>query len=119
MGNQVCEIYIARMGDFLLTTVPDPECYQLGKRRLALSSSAESTILVFEDAPAGIKAGLAAGCKVIGLATSHSIESVVSAGAHWVVRDLESVQFEKDVSTAELRMTISNSLIVLPTDADP
>ena len=64
-----------------------------------------------EDAPAGIRAGVAAGCKVIGLATSHSIDRVAAAGAHWIVKDLESVKFDKDAGTGKLRVKISNALI--------
>ena len=63
-----------------------------------------------EDAPAGIRAGVAANCKVIGLATSHSIDQVVTAGAHWVVKDLESVKFWKDAATGELTVVIRNAL---------
>jgi glycerol 3-phosphatase-1 len=47
---------------------------------------------VLEDSPAGIRAGKAAGCKVLGLVTSHTAEQVVSAGPDWVVRDLASVR---------------------------
>lgn len=31
-------------------------------------------MLVVEDAPAGVKAGKAAGCKVFGLATMHDLD---------------------------------------------
>lgn len=47
--------------------------------------------MVLEDAPAGIRAGKAAGFKVIALATTHSIEKIRGAGADWVVEDLRSV----------------------------
>ncbi|KAL9098133.1 MAG: hypothetical protein Q9163_006148 [Psora crenata] len=89
----------------------DPECYLLAKERLSLSSNAEGDILVVEDAPAGIRAGVEAGCKVIGLATSHSVDRVVAAGAHWVVKDLESVKFRKDAATTDLTIEISNALV--------
>ncbi|KAI1334788.1 haloacid dehalogenase-like hydrolase [Xylariaceae sp. FL0016] len=68
---------------------PDPACYELGRSRLGLG--ADAPCLVLEDSPAGIKAGKAAGCKVLGLVTSHTIEQVVAAGPDWVVRDLSSV----------------------------
>ncbi|KAL9632306.1 MAG: hypothetical protein Q9164_005400 [Protoblastenia rupestris] len=89
---------------------PDPECYLLGKERLSLSSNAEDNILVVEDAPAGIRAGVAAGCKVIGLATSHSIKQIVEAGAHWVVKDLESVKLRNDAATRGLLIEIADAL---------
>lgn len=69
---------------------PDPACYRLGRERLGFQDAAKD-ILVFEDAPAGIKAGKAAGCKVVGLVTSHTVEQVVAAGPDWVLEDLTSV----------------------------
>lgn len=70
---------------------PDPACYSLGRSRLSLAAP-DKQILVFEDSPAGIRSGKAAGCKVIGLVTSHTIEQVLSAEPDWVVRDLSSVK---------------------------
>ncbi|RYP53455.1 hypothetical protein DL768_001600 [Monosporascus sp. mg162] len=70
---------------------PDPACYNLGRTKLGLEGVA-GDVLVLEDSPAGIKAGKAAGCKVLGLVTSHTAEQVVAAGPDWVVRDLSSVR---------------------------
>lgn len=70
---------------------PDPECYILGKDRLDLTPQME--VLVVEDSPAGVLAGSQAGCKVIGLATTHDIAQLQSAGADWIVQDLRSVRF--------------------------
>jgi glycerol-1-phosphatase len=72
---------------------PDPACYLLGRKRLGLDN--ESQILVVEDAPSGIKAGKAAGFKVVGLATTHDIQQVKDAGADWVVRDLQSLALKR------------------------
>jgi glycerol 3-phosphatase-1 len=68
---------------------PDPSCYLLGRSRLGLGDT--SNILVVEDAPSGIRAGKAAGFKVIGLVTTHSLQQVRDAGADWIVRDLRDV----------------------------
>lgn len=70
---------------------PDPESYLLGKYRLDLSADRE--VLVVEDAPAGIRGGKLAGCKVIGLATTHDIAQLKMAGADWIVQDLQSVKY--------------------------
>ena len=69
---------------------PDPSCYLLGREKLGLTADAE--VLVLEDSPAGIKAGKAAGCKVLGVVTSHTIEQVLNAGPDWIVKDLRSVR---------------------------
>lgn len=89
----------------------DPECYQLGKSRLGLS--ADACVLVIEDSPAGIAAGKAAGCKVIGLATTHSIAQLRAVRPDWIVQDLRSVKFIGDATevTGEVRIEISNSFL--------
>lgn len=70
---------------------PDPACYRMGLDKLRLADAA-ADVLVLEDSPAGIRAGKAAGCKVIGLVTSHTAEQVVAAEPDWVVKDLKSVR---------------------------
>ncbi|XXG98122.1 hypothetical protein Hte_004442 [Hypoxylon texense] len=72
---------------------PDPACYALGREKLGLGGDGDGPdVLVLEDSPAGIRAGKAAGCKVLGLVTSHTAEQVVAAEPDWVVRDLRSVK---------------------------
>ncbi|KAL1860446.1 DL-glycerol-3-phosphatase [Diaporthe australafricana] len=72
---------------------PDPACYTMGLERIGMARDDENTkVLVLEDSPAGIKAGKAAGCKVLGLVTSHTVEQVKAAEPDWIVKDLDSVQ---------------------------
>ncbi|KAL1954478.1 hypothetical protein VTO42DRAFT_1154 [Malbranchea cinnamomea] len=68
---------------------PDPRCYLLGRSRLGLGEDA--SMLVVEDAPSGIRAGKAAGFKVLALATTHKIEQLKEAGADWIVENLHSL----------------------------
>ena len=87
---------------------PDPSCYLLGQEKLKLGKGAQC--VVFEDAPSGIRAGKAAGFKVIGLATTHTIPQVRDAGADWIIQDLRSVtvkRFENGV----VRIAIEKSLV--------
>lgn len=84
---------------------PDPACYLLGRERIQLADAGKR-VLVLEDAPAGIRAGKAAGCMVLGLVTSHTVEQVRSAGPDWIVRDLDSVKIvesEGGAMTLEIR----------------
>jgi hypothetical protein len=44
--------------------------------------------IVFEDAPSGIKSGVASGARVLAVCTSHTREQVSGMGATWIVDDL-------------------------------
>lgn len=88
---------------------PDPKCYLMGKELIGLKDT-KGDILVLEDAPAGIRAGKAAGCKVLGLATTHSVGQVVEAGADWVVKDLSSVRLV-DGGKDGVRLEIKDALV--------
>ncbi|KAM0347078.1 hypothetical protein ACHAPU_005017 [Fusarium lateritium] len=90
------------------TGKPDPACYRLGRERLGLEAE-DAQILVLEDSPAGIQAGKAAGCKVLGLVTSHTVEQVVAAEPDWVVRDLSSVKVLR-TEGGKVIIEISNAL---------
>ncbi|KAI1433326.1 HAD-like protein [Xylaria sp. CBS 124048] len=88
---------------------PDPTCYRLGWSKLGLP--ADGNVLVLEDSPAGILAGKAAGCKVLGLVTSHTIEQVVAAEPDWVVEDLRSVKMVARGEDGRVALQFSNTLI--------
>lgn len=88
---------------------PDPACYLLGRERISVEGD-DKSVLVLEDAPAGIKAGKAAGCKVLGLVTSHTVEQVKSAQPDWIVKDLESVKVV-DYKDGLVTLEFSNGLV--------
>ncbi|KAG5803489.1 hypothetical protein H9Q74_010164 [Fusarium xylarioides] len=87
---------------------PDPACYRLGRERLGLQAE-DAQVIVLEDSPAGIRAGKAAGCKVLGLVTSHTVEQVIAAEPDWVVRDLSSVKVLRSEG-GKVTIEISNAL---------
>lgn len=64
---------------------PDPEPYLLGAVRLGVDPA---RCVVFEDAPAGLTAGRAAGMRTVALATTHERSELL---ADVVVRDLSAV----------------------------
>lgn len=88
---------------------PDPACYFLGRERLGLGG--EDEVLVIEDAPSGIKAGKAAGFRVAGLVTTHSINQVREAGADWIIQDLRSLAF-KQYTNGSIEIEIKDGLIM-------
>ena len=92
---------------------PDPACYRLGAKRLGMETRDPAELLVLEDAPAGVKAGKAAGFKVVALATTHHVEKLREAGADWIVRDMRNVQLlGYDGKTGKVRMEIRDALVV-------
>lgn len=86
---------------------PEPDCYLLGRSRLGLG--VRQDLVVVEDAPAGIKAGKAAGFRVIGLATTHTLDQIRESGADWIVQDLTSASirtYQEGVIQIEIRDTL-------------
>ncbi len=91
------------------TGKPNPECYLLGKDRLDLTADAK--VLVVEDAIHGIRAGKAAGCKILGLATTHDLTQLKTAGADWIVEDLRSIRLVgTERGSREVTIEIWNAL---------
>jgi glycerol-1-phosphatase len=88
---------------------PDPACYLLGRKRLGLGD--EMQVLVIEDAPSGIRAGKAAGFKVVGLNTTHNVDELRNAGADWIVRDLRSLAL-KHYTNGNIELEIRGGLVL-------
>jgi sugar-phosphatase len=61
---------------------PDPEPYRKGAELLGVPAS---ECVVFEDAPAGIRAGKAAGARVIALRSTSPDPELEKAGADWIL----------------------------------
>jgi beta-phosphoglucomutase-like phosphatase (HAD superfamily) len=57
-------------------------------------------MVVFEDAPAGVEAGKAAGFTVIALHTTHTLKQLKEAGADFIVQDMRSVSLWCDQGRA-------------------
>ena len=77
---------------------PDPEPYLKGAQLLGVPAS---ECIVVEDAPAGIRAGKAAGARVIALRTTATDDELQQAGSDWIVDDcaalfLDSASADQD-----------------------
>ncbi|GFZ42413.1 hypothetical protein JCM24511_00128 [Saitozyma sp. JCM 24511] len=64
---------------------PHPEPYMLGASILSVEPQ---DCIVVEDAPSGIRAGVAAGSRVLAVCTSHTRAQLEGHGATWIVDDL-------------------------------
>jgi beta-phosphoglucomutase len=70
---------------------PAPDLFLEAARRLGANPA---NTLVFEDAISGVKAGLAAGMRVVGITTSEPAEQLLAAGALAAVADFDAVPAE-------------------------
>ncbi len=72
---------------------PDPEGYLLGARLLGCRPD---ECVVLEDAPAGIAAGIAAGMRVIGVASTYDRARLAPLGCTAIVSDLSEITVERN-----------------------
>ena len=73
-------------GDMVERGKPDPEPYRRGAELLGFRPD---ECVVVEDAPSGVGAGIAAGCRVLGVLGTHSLEELRQA--QWVTESLKGV----------------------------
>src|SRR6266436_6216944 len=87
---------------------PHPEPFLQGAKLLGF---APAQCVVFEDAPAGIRAGKAAGTRVIALQTTERDNFLRQAGADWIVADCSSVRVSVAEASrgAEISLVLSNA----------
>jgi sugar-phosphatase len=91
-------------GDQVKRGKPDPEPYRRGAELLGVQPQ---DCLVFEDAPSGVRAGIAAGCRVLGVLGTHTAEELREAGANWIVSSLTKVRTE--VHDGRIAVVIENA----------
>src|ERR1700752_203118 len=88
VGLPIPEVVVT--SDDVSSGKPAPDGYRLGAQRLGVDPS---SCVVFEDAPPGIAAGLAAGARVVALRTTHPDADF--AGATAVVPDFSGVRLRR------------------------
>jgi mannitol-1-/sugar-/sorbitol-6-phosphatase len=85
-------------GDMVERGKPDPEPYRRGAEWLGFRPE---ECVVVEDAPSGVGAGIAAGCRVLGVLGTHSLEELHAAS--WVISSLEGLAVTATADGLELR----------------
>ena len=71
---------------------PNPEIYLTAAKRVAIEPA---HCVVFEDAFAGIEAGLRAGMTVVALATTHTREELSDTGASLIINDFTNLTVDQ------------------------
>jgi mannitol-1-/sugar-/sorbitol-6-phosphatase len=84
---------------------PDPEPYVKGA---ALLGVAPQNCVVFEDAPAGIRAGKAAGAIVIAFTTTAPDSELAEAGADFVISGFDAVSVLSDNGSSVIRLGVTS-----------
>ena len=74
---------------------PNPEPYLKAAQRLGFAGS---DCIVVEDAVAGIRAGKAAGARVIAFPTTSGNADLERAGADWILRNCADIRAKSDLS---------------------
>lgn len=82
---------------------PEPDPYLLGAKKCGVDPK---RCLVLEDAPAGIQSGRGAGCKTLGVITSHTREQIEAAKADFVVPNLSKVSMRVTDSGVEVTINL-------------
>jgi mannitol-1-/sugar-/sorbitol-6-phosphatase len=72
---------------------PDPEPYLKAAAKLGFAAS---DCVVVEDAPAGVRAGKAAGARVIALLTTMPRRDLEDAGADWLLQNCADITASRD-----------------------
>lgn len=84
---------------------PDPEPYLKGARLLGLAAT---DCVVFEDVPAGVRSGKAAGARVVAFRTTFPDSELRDAGADWIVDGCQSVSLRQaDKQNGILSLTLN------------
>ena len=86
-------------GDTITLGKPYPEGYLRGA---GILTRRPEECLVIEDAPAGVRAGKAAGCQVLAVASSHRPDELEEAD--WIIASIDQIVVTVDAQTADLRL---------------
>ena len=82
---------------------PDPEPYLKAAKILGF---APADCIVMEDAPAGIRAGKAAGARVFALRTTAPDAELTQSGADWIANDLASLRLNSSDHQSQLELIL-------------
>ena len=84
---------------------PDPEPYIKAATILGLEPA---DCIVMEDAPAGIRAGKAAGARVLALRTTAPDPELTQSGADWIVNNLASLTLDSSAPQGRIDLILNH-----------
>lgn len=84
---------------------PDPEPYVKAAQILGFPPA---DCIVVEDAPAGIRAGQAAGARVLAVRTTAPDPELTQSGATWIINDLAALRLDSSDHQPNLELILGN-----------
>ncbi|PKO09512.1 MAG: HAD family hydrolase [Chloroflexi bacterium HGW-Chloroflexi-2] len=78
---------------------PSPQPYLMGANKLEVPVD---QCVVVEDAPIGVKAGKAAGMRVIGIASTHPHKELLDVGVDFLVENLLKIQISENAQSQSI-----------------
>jgi mannitol-1-/sugar-/sorbitol-6-phosphatase len=84
---------------------PNPDPYLMGAETLQVPPA---SCIVIEDAPSGVRAGKAAGARVIAVRTTSNDAELAQAGADWIIADLSFLSAELNPANGEIALVLSH-----------
>ena len=82
---------------------PDPEPYLKAAAKLGFAGS---DCIVVEDAPAGVRAGKAAGARVIAFLTTMPRRDLEAAGADWITQNCADIVASVNDDGLQLQLSL-------------
>jgi sugar-phosphatase len=82
---------------------PDPEPYLKAAAKLGFAAS---DCVVVEDAASGVRAGKAAGARVIAFLTTMTRRDLEDAGADWIVQNCADIAASNDGDGLQLSLSL-------------
>jgi sugar-phosphatase len=86
---------------------PNPDPYLMGAESLRVPPA---NCIVIEDAPSGVRAGKAAGARVIAVRTTSNDAELSQARADWIIADLSFLHAELNPADGEIALVLNHGL---------
>ena len=83
-----CTFQVIVSGEDVTAAKPNPEPYLQAMRLLGV---APAECIVFEDSVSGVRSGVAAGCRTVGITTTQSVQELVALGCSEAIANFTEV----------------------------
>ncbi|KAF7301855.1 hypothetical protein MIND_00751400 [Mycena indigotica] len=100
-GVPVPDVFV--VAEDVVNGKPHPDPYLLGATKCGVKPE---NCVVFEDAPAGVRSGQAAGCKTIGFLTTHPRSQMEAVKPDFLVQNMSNISFKLLETGVEITVNV-------------